>query len=60
LASEPGSGPANSSLAYGNTPIVNITINTPHGTADDYAIEMNNRINTIRRREGVPTALWTR
>jgi hypothetical protein len=60
LASEPGSGPANSSLAYGNTPIVNITINTPHGTADDYAIEMNNRMNTIRRREGIPTALWTR
>ncbi len=60
LASEPGSGPANSSLAYGNTPIVNITINTPHGTADDYAIDMNNRMNTIRRREGVPTALWTR
>lgn len=48
-----GSAAANTALAYSGTPNVNVTINTPHGTKDDYLVEIETGLNTLQRRRGV-------
>lgn len=48
-----GSAAANSALAYSGTPNVNVTINTPHGTKDDYLVEIETGLNTLQRRRGI-------
>ena len=48
-----GSSAANSALAYSGTPNVNVVINTPHGTKDDYLVEIETGLNTLQRRRGI-------
>lgn len=35
-----------------STPIVNVNINTPYGTKDDFVVDINNELNTLQRRRG--------
>jgi hypothetical protein len=35
-----------------STPIVNVNINTPYGTKDDFVVDINNNLNTLQRRRG--------
>lgn len=54
-----GSATGNSILNSG-TPQVQVNITTPHGTAEDYVITLNNSLNTLARRQGVPSRFATR
>lgn len=36
-----------------STPIVNVNINTPYGTKDDFVVDINNELNTLQRRRGI-------
>ena len=47
-----GSATGNSSIINSGKPNVNVTINTPHGTKDDYIVEIETGLNTLQRRRG--------
>jgi hypothetical protein len=47
-----GSATGNGSIINSGNPNVNVTINTPHGTKDDYIVEIETGLNTLQRRRG--------
>lgn len=48
-----GSVTGNGSIINSGNPNVNVTINTPHGTKDDYLVEIETGLNTLQRRRGI-------
>ncbi len=48
-----GSATGNGSIINSGNPNVNVTINTPHGTKDDYIVEIETGLNTLQRRRGI-------
>jgi hypothetical protein len=57
LAAQGDGSATGSSISGSGTPNVNVTITTPHGTADDYTVDLRNRNAVIARRQGRPTIL---
>lgn len=56
-----GDGSASGSVLSGSgTPNLTVNITTPHGTADDYVVTLNNSLNTLARRQGLPPRFATR
>lgn len=47
-------------LSGAGTPQVTVNITTPHGTAEDYVVTLNNSLNTLARRQGLPPRFATR
>lgn len=47
-----GSATGNSSIVNSGSPNISVSITTPHGTADDYIVDITNRQNTLARRSG--------
>ncbi len=51
-----GDGSSNGNIMFDkNSSNVTVNITTPHGTADDYVVDITNRQNTMRRRSGRPS-----
>lgn len=48
-----GSATGNGSIINSGNPNVNVVINTPHGTKDDYLVEIETGLNTLQRRRGI-------
>jgi hypothetical protein len=57
LAAQGDGSAGGNSIINSGTPNVNVTITTPHGTADDYTVDLRNRNAVIARRQGRPTIL---
>jgi hypothetical protein len=57
LAAQGDGSAGNGSIINSGTPNVNVTITTPHGTADDYTVDLRNRNAVIARRQGRPMIL---
>lgn len=55
-----GSAAGNASIINSGTPQVQVNITTPHGTAEDYVVTLNNSLNTLARRQGLPPRYATR
>ena len=52
LAAQGDGSAGGNSIINSGTPNVSVNITTPHGTADDYVVDITNRQNTLRRRSG--------
>ena len=52
LAAQGDGSAGNGSIINSGSPQVQVSITTPHGTADDYVVDITNRQNTLRRRGG--------
>lgn len=48
-----GSATGNGSIINSGNPSVSVVINTPHGTKDDYLVEIETGLNTLQRRRGI-------
>lgn len=56
-----GDGSAGGTSVMGSgAPNVVVNITTPHGTAEDYAVTLQNSLNTLARRQGLPPRYATR
>ena len=52
LAAQGDGSASGGSIINSGSPQVQVSITTPHGTADDYVVDITNRQNTLRRRGG--------
>ena len=60
LATQGDGSASGSVLSNSGTPNLTVNITTPHGTADDYVVTLNNSLNTLARRQGLPPRFATR
>ena len=60
LATQGDSSGTGSVLTNSGAPQVNVNITTPHGTAEDYVVTLENALNTNARRQGLPARFATR
>ena len=52
LAAQGNGSSGNGSIVNSGNPNISVNITTPHGTADDYIVDITNRQNTLARRSG--------
>ena len=53
LAAQGDGASSGTSIMGSGTPQVTVNITTPHGTAEDYVVTLNNSLNTLARRQGL-------